>query len=78
MPKDENNIVNMFDTEPTISTEDMLEEAKGHFKDAFVLGYDDEGRLMFSSSNDMTWSDVAFTMQTFLSNLYAGRYHDNE
>ena len=74
---DGSNVVNLFKTEEPISADEVLELSKGRFQDIMILGYDKEGRMSFTASEDLTWAEVTFAMQVFLNGVYSGEYYDD-
>jgi len=59
------------------SVDEMFEESKGKYSEAFIIGYDEEGMLSVSFTGDMTFGDVNWLIDRFKQRLMDGDYEDD-
>ena len=60
--------------EKTISSDTVLEKAKGNYTSVLVIGWDKEGYLDIASTNNLDQKDCLYLAQMFTHKLLNGDY----
>lgn len=56
----------------------VLEQAIGKYDQAFIIGYDKDGRMDVRASTNMSCRDILWLLESFKSKMLNGDYFEGE